>query len=92
MATHSSIPAWRIPWTGDPSSPYVFKELDTAEQLILSLPRERACLTSLSLFIAQLCEDTGEVSCSQARKKTLTRKFIGWYFDPGLLSFQNYKK
>ena len=31
MATHSSILAWRIPWTGEPGySPYSHKELDTA--------------------------------------------------------------
>ena len=31
MATHSSIPAWRIPWTGKPGgySPQGRKELDT---------------------------------------------------------------
>ena len=31
MATHSSILAWRIPWTG--YSPWGCKESDTAEQL-----------------------------------------------------------
>ena len=37
MATHSSILAWRIPWTeelGD-YSPWGCKELDTTEQLSL---------------------------------------------------------
>ena len=29
MATHSSILAWRIPWTEEPSSPWDHKELDT---------------------------------------------------------------
>ena len=29
MATHSSILAWRIPWTGEPGSPWGHKELDT---------------------------------------------------------------
>ena len=33
MAIHSSILAWRIPWT----SPWDHKESDTAEQLSLSL-------------------------------------------------------
>ena len=35
MATHSSILAWRIPWTGEPMgySPWGHKELDTTEQL-----------------------------------------------------------
>ena len=35
MATHSSILAWRIPWTEDPgelqSDPWGHKESDTAE-------------------------------------------------------------
>ena len=36
MATHSSIPAWRIPWTEEPGSlysPWGHKELDTTELL-----------------------------------------------------------
>ena len=38
MATQSSIPAWRIPWTEEPGggySPWVCKESDTTEQLTL---------------------------------------------------------
>ena len=37
MATHSSILAWRIPWTEEPAgySPWGQKELDTTEQLSL---------------------------------------------------------
>ena len=37
MATHSSILAWRIPWTGEPAgySPWSCKELGMTEQLIL---------------------------------------------------------
>ena len=33
MATHSSIPAWRIPWTGEPVgySPQGLKESDMTE-------------------------------------------------------------
>ena len=35
MATHSSIPAWRIPWTEEPweegYSPWGHKELDMTE-------------------------------------------------------------
>ena len=40
MAIHSSILAWRIPWTEEPVgySTWGCKELDT-EQLTLSLPR-----------------------------------------------------
>ena len=35
MATHSSILAWRIPWTGEPGGlqSMGLKELDTTEQL-----------------------------------------------------------
>ena len=39
MATHSSILAWRIPWTEETGgySPWGCKELDMNEQLTLSL-------------------------------------------------------
>ena len=35
MATHSSILAWKIPWTGEPVGycPWGHKELDMTEQL-----------------------------------------------------------
>ena len=38
MATHSSILAWKIPWTKEPVgySPWGLRELDTTEQLTLS--------------------------------------------------------
>ena len=39
MASHSSILAWRIPWTKDPGSNYStwgYKELDVTEQLTLN--------------------------------------------------------
>ena len=36
MATHSSILAWRIPWTEEPGrGPWGRKELDTTERLSL---------------------------------------------------------
>ena len=38
MATHSSIPAWRIPWTEEPGglhSPWGHKALDTTERVSL---------------------------------------------------------
>ena len=48
MAIHSSILAWRIPWTEEPGglSPWGHRELDTTEQLIqyrisLTLPGNR---------------------------------------------------
>ena len=36
MATHSSIPAWRIPWTEEPGgySPWGHKGLDTTEHTL----------------------------------------------------------
>ena len=40
MATHSSILAWRIPWTEEPGglySPWGHKQSDTTEQLSLLL-------------------------------------------------------
>ena len=40
MATHSTILAWRIPWTEEPGglySPWGRKESDTTEQLTLLL-------------------------------------------------------
>ena len=39
MATYSSILAWKIPWREEPGgySPWDHKELDTTEQLTLSL-------------------------------------------------------
>ena len=40
MATHSSILAWKIPWTEEPGSsysPWSRKELDTTEGLHFSL-------------------------------------------------------
>ena len=33
LATHSSIPAWRIPQTEEPGRPWGHKELDTTEHL-----------------------------------------------------------
>ena len=35
--THSSIIAWRIPWTEEPYSPWGRKELESVERLTLSL-------------------------------------------------------
>ena len=35
MATHSSILAWRIPWTEEPGGPWGHKESDMTEGLTL---------------------------------------------------------
>ena len=37
MATHSSVLAWRIPWTEEPGSPWGCEESDTTKRLTLSL-------------------------------------------------------
>ena len=39
MTTHSTIPAWRIPWTEEPDgySPWGHKELDRTEPLTIEL-------------------------------------------------------
>ena len=37
MATHSSILAWRIPWTEEPGSPWCCRQSDTTEQWTLLL-------------------------------------------------------
>ena len=36
MAMHSSILAWRTPWTEEPGSPWGHKESDVTEQLTLT--------------------------------------------------------
>ena len=48
MATHSSILAWRIPWTEEPGglhtvSPWDRKESDRTERLTLSFSHYRGC-------------------------------------------------
>ena len=40
MATYSSILVWKIPWTGEPDSPWGHQESDMTEQLNSS---SRAC-------------------------------------------------
>ena len=50
MATHSSILAWRIPWTEEPSglqSTGSQKESDTTERLSMSTEKENPQLTVL---------------------------------------------
>ena len=37
MTTHSSILAWRIPWTEEPGGLMLMEESDATEQLSLSL-------------------------------------------------------
>ena len=42
MATHSSILAWKIPWTEEPGgySPWSSKEVDTTKQLHLKRKKQ----------------------------------------------------
>ena len=51
MATHSSILAWRIPWTEEPGglNPWGRKELDTTEQLTLAASFTFHCLVDVLL-------------------------------------------
>ena len=50
MAAHSSILAWRIPWTEEPrASPWGCKESDMTEQVTLF------SVTSASGFLCHLC-------------------------------------
>ena len=52
MATHTSILAWRIPWTEEPGGlqSVGFKESDTAERLTLSFFMSSLCSAYLRFF------------------------------------------
>ena len=62
MATHSSILAWRTPWTEEPGklqsmpgySPWGHKELDTTEQLTLSFLSSKQYVLSLAACVYPL--------------------------------------
>ena len=54
MATHSSILAWRIPWTEEPLHPQGRKESDMAERL-----SAHTHSSWISLFIALVCQPPG---------------------------------
>ena len=51
MATHSSILAWRIPWTEEPAgcNPWDRKELDMSEQIMM-LERSESINISFDTF------------------------------------------
>ena len=51
MATHSSILAWRLPWTEEPGGLQSWggKELDATERLTFSLFIQRKALNSFNL-------------------------------------------
>ena len=54
MATYSSVLAWRIPWTEKPGGLQSMgsKELDTTEQLALSLSSYNICNLVQSIWVA----------------------------------------
>ena len=54
MVTHSSILAWRIPWTEEPGeySPWGCKELDTTEQLTHRLNETSTLMVSFNLNVS----------------------------------------
>ena len=58
MATHSSILAWRIPWTGEPGgySPWDHNESDTTERLTIQYR------TTKQTKNIPICEPEGERS------------------------------
>ena len=53
MATHSRIPAWRIPWTEEPGGLQSTgsQQLDTSEQLTLSLFTFTMCWSQIHLYL-----------------------------------------
>ena len=61
MATHSSILAWKIPWTEEPGelySPWGHKELDTAQQLSMRMNDDSdikdLCMDVFNIFMSSL--------------------------------------
>ena len=62
MATHSSILAWRIPWTEKPggrATVHGVAELDTTEQLTCSLSYMKRNLKSLLMRVREESEKVG---------------------------------
>ena len=60
MVTHSSILAWRIPWTDEPGRLQSMgcKELDVIEQLTLTLlPSYPASGTLTQFYLTSFCEN-----------------------------------
>ena len=51
MATHSSILAWRIPWTEEPGGLQSCKESDTTEATQHAHTREMMVFTKLTVMI-----------------------------------------
>ena len=76
MATHSSILAWRIPRTEEPSGLWDSKESDTTEQLTWGLPSgsaEKAMAThssTLAWRISGTAEPGGLLSMGVTQSRT----------------------
>ena len=63
MATHSSILAWRIPWTEEPGGlqSWGHKQSDTTAQLthtVGSIHSQKTTMASLGMTLPQICVDT----------------------------------
>ena len=55
IATHRSIPAWRIPWTGEPGRGC--KESDTTERRTVSVSNHKVLLHSTGNYIQHCMPD-----------------------------------
>ena len=82
MATHSSLPAWRIPWTEEPGGLQ-----STGSQRVGHDLSDLACTGS------NHSKNRGETPCSQisglckwlsfVRERTLSLTALGWRSSPG---------
>ena len=95
MATHSSILTWRIPWTEEPGglySPWGHKELDTTEQITLSLSlgwiqldllmgwiwgKKDRLKSGLGVRWMVLSTETGSVGLGEKQEPAVTSSFQG---------------
>ena len=64
MATHSSILAWRIPWTEEPSRLHGVAESDTTKMTSLSLRSLDILSVLISSFGSSYCGCLRECPCS----------------------------
>ena len=67
MPTHSSILAWRIPWTEEPGYSPGATESDTTEQLTLSLQFQRMCKLHSCIFVKWVQSVSGIIVLSAPR-------------------------
>ena len=74
MATHSSILAWRIPWTeelGELYSPWGLKELDKTERLTRSFTFLQSVPVTSALSLSQECVRECSVASDSATTWTV---------------------